>query len=238
MAGKYQHIADDLAQRINHGEFSVGDLLPSENHLATHYKVSRETARKALAKLTDEGRIQKMMGKGSIVIKPARYALPVSHLVSYTEFLKDNGIDSENHVFALEDAPLPAMPFQDIDPTLTPGQECTYVGRVRIIDKLPSIVDHDFILKSVVPTISENTAQASLYNYFEDDLGLTIAYSPKQITVEPANAQDQELLGLCEGSYVAVTTSIAHLADTTAFQFSQSRHRADKFKYQDFARRR
>ncbi len=238
MAGKYQHIADDLTQRINRGEFSVGDLLPSENQLAAHYSVSRETARKALAKLTDEGRIQKMMGKGSIVINPARYTLPVSHLVSYTEFLKNAGARSENRVFALEDAPLPATPFQEIDPDLTPGQDCTYVGRVRIINGLPSIVDHDFILKSVVPEISCCTAQTSLYNYFENELGLSIAYSPKQITVEPANRLDQELLELPEGAYVAVTTSIAHLADTTAFQFSQSRHRADKFKYQDFARRK
>ncbi|MBM7052127.1 trehalose operon repressor [Rothia sp. ZJ1223] len=238
MANKYQHVASNLTDRIESGEFQVGTLLPSEKHLAAHYQVSRETTRKALALLTDEGRIQKMVGKGSIVISPTRYTLPVSNLVSYTQFLRSNGLTSENRVFALEKAPVPARPFIEIDPTHSPGREATYVGRVRVIDGLPSIIDHDFILTSVVPDISIEVAQTSLYSYFEGELGLTIAYSPKQITVEPANAQDRELLGLTPGAYIAVTSSITHLADTTAFQFSQSRHRADKFKYQDFARRK
>lgn len=237
MSSKYQRLTLDLTHRIDNGEFKVGDLLPSENQLASHYEVSRETARKALAMLTDQGRIQKMMGKGSVVIGPALYALPVSRLVSYTQFVQSTGATSENRLFALEKQPLPARPFTDIDPSLEAGQDTTYVGRVRLINGVPSIIDHDYILNSIVESISEETARASLYEFFEKRLGLSIAYSTKQITVEPATDQDLELLELDAGAYVAVTTSITHLADTRAFQFTQSRHRADKFKYQDFARR-
>lgn len=235
--GKYERVFQDLSSKIDDGTYPVGSLLPSEKKLTEAYDVSRETARKALALLTDRGYIQKIMGKGSVVISHSQYALPVSSLVSYTEFADSTGSSTCSELIELTESPLPLGPFHGLVPNLA-AEATTAITRLRYLDQEPVILDRDYVLKAVVPSIPRQAAEASLFSYFEQTLGLAIAYSSKQIKVEPANETDRDLLKLAKGEYVAVTTSVTSLENTTAFLFTESRHRADKFIYQDFARRR
>ena len=64
----YVKIADELRARI--GELPPGSALPSEALLGNEFHVVRNTIRRALAILEDEGLIQTMPGKGRVV-RPA-----------------------------------------------------------------------------------------------------------------------------------------------------------------------
>lgn len=237
--GKFERIYHDLARDIDEGKYAVGDLLPSEKMLTDKYGVSRETARKALAILTDRGYIQRIMGKGSLVIDHKRYSIPVSSLVSYKEFAESAGKVAHTELIELTaNAALPHVPFQALAGGSIEQVPVTHVMRVRYIDETPAIVDHDYIVKSVVEEVPRSVAENSLYEHFENDLKLDITSSSKQITVEQATPNDAKYLNLHAGEYVAVTTSITYLADGTPFQYTISRHRADKFRYLDFAHRR
>ena len=77
-----------------------------------------------------------------------------------------------------------------------------------------------------------------MYDYIENKLGLTISYARKEFIVEPATKEDRELMSLHSDSHVVVTRSEVHLEDTTLFQYTESRHRLDKFRFVEFARRR
>lgn len=237
--GKFERIYHDLARDIDEGKYVAGDLLPSEKMLTEKYGVSRETARKALAILTDRGYIQRIMGKGSLVIDHKRYSIPVSSLVSYKEFAESASKTTRTELIALEEVQLPHVPFQALsgDEDVKPVP-VTHIMRVRHMDGMPAIIDHDYIAKSVVKHVPRAVAEGSLYEHFEGDLKLSIASSAKQITVEQATPNDAKFLNLHAGEYVAVTTSITVLEDGTAFQYTISRHRADKFRYLDFAHRR
>lgn len=236
--GKFERIYHDLARDIDEGKYGIGDLLPSEKKLTEKYNVSRETARKALAILTDRGYIQRIMGKGSLVINHKRYSIPVSSLISYKEFAESTSRDTYTELIELEDAVLPHVPFQALSDHPVEQVPVTHIMRVRHMDGAPAIIDHDYIVKSLVPEIPRQVAQDSLFAYFEQELGFDIASSAKQITVEQATPNDAKYLNLHAGEYVAVTTSIIRLQDGSAFQYTISRHRADKFRYLDYAHRR
>ncbi len=47
-----------------------------------------------------------------------------------------------------------------------------------------------------------------------------------------------ELIGEVEGNHVVVVRSIMNLEDTRCFGYTESRHRLNKFKFVEFARRR
>jgi DNA-binding GntR family transcriptional regulator len=64
---QYRIMYQDLKQKILLGVFKTGDLLPSENELATLFKTTRVTVRQALDELVKEGYIFKEKGKGSFV---------------------------------------------------------------------------------------------------------------------------------------------------------------------------
>jgi DNA-binding GntR family transcriptional regulator len=60
-------LAQRLRSLIRSGQLAPGALVPSENELARAHGMSRDTARRALAMLADEGLITRRRGVGSIV---------------------------------------------------------------------------------------------------------------------------------------------------------------------------
>lgn len=64
---KHDKIADELRAKIHSGELAPGGRVPSENDLAAAYGVSDDTARKALARLANEGLTEPRQGAATTV---------------------------------------------------------------------------------------------------------------------------------------------------------------------------
>ena len=62
---KYSKLMEDLREKMVSGEIQAGDRLPSENELSAQYQVSRQTVRKALSVLQNEGYIYAEHGRGT-----------------------------------------------------------------------------------------------------------------------------------------------------------------------------
>jgi len=65
--GKFQRLAEDLRELLQSGAFDVGERFFSEHMLCRKYDVSRQTVRKALQTLEDEGLIERVQGSGTYV---------------------------------------------------------------------------------------------------------------------------------------------------------------------------
>jgi DNA-binding GntR family transcriptional regulator len=63
--GTYARIADTLRARL--AELSPGSPLPSETALAGEFGVVRNTVRRAMARLADEGLVETVPGRGRVV---------------------------------------------------------------------------------------------------------------------------------------------------------------------------
>ncbi|GAA0499074.1 hypothetical protein GCM10008986_27760 [Salinibacillus aidingensis] len=98
MKKKYLAIYEDLIQKIREHTLAASTLLPSVNELAGEYATSRETIRKALDLLSQEGYIQKIHGKGSVVLDLSNFSFPVSGIVSYKGLADRLKLDSKTHV--------------------------------------------------------------------------------------------------------------------------------------------
>ena len=68
-AGEYVYVqlADDLAAKIESGDFPAGSRLPSEAELAERYEVAKMTVRRALEVLRERGLVRTLHGRGSVV---------------------------------------------------------------------------------------------------------------------------------------------------------------------------
>jgi DNA-binding GntR family transcriptional regulator len=65
--GAYRHIAAALRERIADGDLIPGQALPSEAALSAEFGVARNTVRRALDELADEGLIAVQPGRGRVV---------------------------------------------------------------------------------------------------------------------------------------------------------------------------
>ena len=232
---KYQEIFNDLQEKILNGSYLAGVLLPTEKELQDQYKVSRDTVRKALRLLTEKGLIQKVQGRVSQVLKQELLNFPVSGLTSYKELVDSLGLNSQTRVISLD---LMTVDEQTALQTGFPeGSQVWKLLRTRSIDGIVSVLDLDYLAKDCVPNLTQEIAQTSIYAYLEEELGLDISYAQKEITIQ-ASTERERLLMDNQDDYLVLIRSRVYLGDTRQFQYTESRHKIDKFQFVDFARRK
>ncbi|WP_067487378.1 GntR family transcriptional regulator [Actinomadura hibisca] len=66
----YRQIADALRKGIRSGEIPPGRRIPSLVELEQQYGVARDTLRKAVQVLKDEGLVETVQGMGTFVVDP------------------------------------------------------------------------------------------------------------------------------------------------------------------------
>lgn len=235
MSSKYVSIYNEIVSNIESGTLEVNSKLPSEGQLMADYNVSRDTIRKSLTLLVQNGYIQKSKGKGSFVLDINKFNFPVSGITSFNELAKSMGNNVETKV---EELSLKA-PSERSKRKLELNDEdyIWKIVRVRKIDGENIILDKDYLNAKFVPTLTLEVCNNSLYEYIEETLGLKISYAKKEITVQQATEEDKKHLDLGMENMVVVVKSYTYLDDRSLFQYTESRHRTDKFKFVDFARR-
>lgn len=230
---KYQKIYSDLLKALQEKVYQPGDYLPSDGQLVIRYQVSRETVRKAVKALANDGYVQRLPGRGSIVLDRKHFVFPVSTLESYREMVAQAHLDASNDVITIKrHVPVPENLTGDNLSIL-----CTLVVRRRWVDGEEMVLDYDYINQDVIDHIPYETAKNSLFDYFENQLGLQIDYAVKRMTVEKGTFEDRQLLHIDESMSMVVIRSETRLADNRILSFTESRHRADRFTSVEFARR-
>lgn len=233
---KFREIFLDLEQKILSNEYPPHTFLPSENQLIHMYAVSRETVRKALQLLQNGGYIQKKQGKGSLVLDVNRVDFPISGLASYKELQDAQSIPSETSVVEISLKPISKRIHE-----ATNWPMDSYVWKLvrqRRINNEVVILDKDYLLYSIIPELPENQAEHSIYDYFENDLALSIAFARREITVDPVSKECRELMSLRpEDQNVITIRSLVYLDDNRCFEYTESIHRLDRFKFINYVYR-
>ena len=219
---KYESIYKDIKEKIEEGEYPYQELLPSEHQLIQTYDCSRNTVRRALSNLVADGYIQTLPGKGESFRESSlrNRRSGSTRVLQFMELTADRKIASRTG-------------FPE-------GAELYYVQRLHYLDQKPLIINHNYFLKSTVPGLTREIAEGSIYNYLENTLHMTIVNSKRTVTVEKITQIDEKYLELNVDDYncLAVITSQTYNSDGVMFEYTQSRHRPDYFRFQDNAVRR
>ena len=237
---KYEYIYKDLKQKIEEEEYSYQDFLPSENALVQIYGCSRNTVRRAIGTLVTDGYVQTLHGKG--VRNIFRPIDQTSYTIGGIESFKESSIRKKKHgrTRVLQFMELTADEKIARKTGFSPGTELYYIQRLHYLDGKPLIINHNYFLKSAVPGLTAKIAEGSIYEYLENTLHMTIVNSKRVVTVEKITQIDEKYLELDVNDYncMAVITSQTYNSDGIMFEFTQSRHRPDYFRFQDNAVRK
>lgn len=235
MESKYKKLYHTLMDKIEKKELLPGDKLPSEGELMELYGASRDTVRKSLNLLVQDGYIQKSKGRAAIVLDKGKFNFPVSEITSFQELYQYAEVKPKTYVENLEIRVNDKKVMEALQ--LKPNEEAFELVRVREMGGEKIIIDKDFFSRTAVPNLPLKVAQNSVYEYLETELGLNISHAMKEITVIMATEEDYRLLNMKNYNMIVVVKSYTYLDDTRLFQYTESRHRPDKFKFIDFARR-
>ncbi|MCD8837320.1 trehalose operon repressor [Mammaliicoccus sciuri] len=234
---KYMKIYQSICEKILNGEYAHLQQLPSENELTKIYSTSRETVRKALNLLQEKGYIQKLRGKGSVVIYEDVIQFPISEMVSFQEINKRLGLDYETKVELLEVIDAKDVPVVQHALELRDQDKLWHVIRTRTKDDAVRIMDEDYFICQVIPQLTKEVAAESIYKFIEQEMNVEISYSNKSITFEEMTENEILYFGKLNPPYTATVRGTVYLNNAEKFQYNISRHIATEFKFVDFSRR-
>lgn len=235
---KFEIIYKDLKQKIESLEYPCQELLPSENTMVEIYGCSRNTIRRAVAQLVDEGYVQSLHGKGvRVIYQPVDQAsFSIGGIESFRESAARNNRETSTRV--IQFAEITVDGHISAKTGFPQGSSVYYIQRVRYLDGRALILDINMFLKSQVPGLTPEIAEKSIYDYIEKKLGMQIVTSKRTMTVERTTQVDEAWLDLKDYNCLAVITNQTFNADGIMFEYTQSRHRPDFFCFQDTATRK
>lgn len=235
----YEDIYKDLKMKIEDNTFAYQELLPSENTLIQTYSCSRNTLRRAVSLLVSDGYVQTMQGKGvrNIYRPNEKTAFTIGEIETFKESaartvrMPYGGGSFTELCISKNQSAYTGFPA---------GAEVYYIQRIHYLEDIPLIINHNYFLKESVPGLTAEIASHSIYEYLEQVLHMTIVNSKRIMTVEKVTEIDEKYLHLNVKDYncVAVVSSQTYNSDGVMFEYTQSRHRPDHFRFYDNALRR
>ncbi|MDW8706268.1 UTRA domain-containing protein [Streptococcus suis] len=233
---KYKKVYADIKEKIEQNIWQANQEMPTENELMEIYSYSKDTIRKALSLLEMDGYIQKRQGRNSIILDHNLVRKPfVSELKTVSELNR-----SAHHQVQTQLTNLYIVQGQpDVMKELEVDEKTDLyrVSRVRTIDSERLEYEISYFDRRIVPYLSKEVAESSIYQYLENDLGLEISHSRREISFRFANEEEKQLMDLGDYDMVVVVTSITYLSNGQAFQYGTITYRPDKVTFVSMAKR-
>ncbi|PPA69386.1 trehalose operon repressor [Jeotgalibacillus proteolyticus] len=235
---KYIEIYEDLKQKIEKSFYEYQQLLPSENTLVKEYECSRNTVRRAIANLINDGYVQTKHGQGARVIyqdfKQNEYMFGETE--SFKEFAQRNHKKHETKVITFEELTVDETIHEHTRMPI--GVEVYHIKRVRHLEGSPVIMDVNYFRKDVAKGLTVEIAEDSIYEYLSKELNQRAVTAKRKMVVERTTDMDEKYLKLDGFNSVVVVTSHIFNADGIMFEHTQSRHTPGNFVFFDQTQRK
>nr|WP_157794204.1 GntR family transcriptional regulator [Paenibacillus donghaensis] len=195
----YQQIKKILKDRILHGVYPLGSIIPSEPQLEKEFEVSKMTVRGAVQELAQEGYVQKKSGIGTIVTRNTSF-LKLSKGKRFTELLVEEGHKLEKRLLSSELLAYEA----GTEEYSRFGPYCQRIERLYILNGQPYIHLVHFLTAAALPfggAAAMDSDIQSLYDALEEK-DIHLENFKDRFFVEPAPPEVCLLLELPQGSYV------------------------------------
>jgi GntR family transcriptional regulator len=189
----YQQIKVLIMQSLQSGEWKAGELIPSEVELATRFKVSQGTVRKAIDELSAENLVVRRQGKGTFVAThhEARAQFRFLRLVPDFGELQQ----PENHIIEVKRIRGPAEVTRVLD--IKAGDSVVYIKRVQFFDSVPTILEEIWLPGAIFKGLTAERLveyKGPMYALFETEFGTQMIRAAEKLRAVSADAQAVELL--------------------------------------------
>ncbi len=221
---RYREIEQALRERI--AALKPGDPLPSDTALCREFGVSRMTARNAVARLAEEGLVNREPGRGSFVAAPASHRR-ANCLMSFSDEMRRQGRVPRSRLLRRELRPADSVEVRDL--RLGEGDLVVSLVRIRLADDaaiaLESVALH---ARSADAVMSADLETGSLHEALRG-AGLVPARGRATLTAGAASTDDARLLGIPPGTPLLVERRVIVDLRGRPLESTESRYPADRY---------
>ena len=195
----YQQIQALLVQSLQAGEWLAGQAIPSETELATRFKVSQGTVRKAIAAMAADNLLQRRQGKGTFVASHAEQSTQYRFL----RLTPDDGSRANLQRQLLECRRMRAPAEVARLLGLKGGEAALQVRRLLLAGGAPVVLDDLWLPGALFKGLTAERLEAwrgPMYRLFEAEFAVHMIRAEEKIRALAAPAEEAALLALPTGT--------------------------------------
>nr|WP_275576964.1 GntR family transcriptional regulator [Thalassobacillus pellis] len=226
----YHQLKEIIIENIENNIWKPGDKIPSEHQLREQYNVSRNTVKKAIEDLVQEGTLYRVQGTGTFVNKP-KIEQSLSGFYSFSQVLKDKGLRPKDILLELEQVKAPQKIASALQ--INKDEEVIMLKRLRCANDEPIILETSYLPVNRVDDLEKMklVGKTPLYDILANDFNVVVS-SAKE-TFEPVLILEHEAsqLNVHEGSPALLLERIAYDSMRRPVEYCKSIVRGDRCRF-------
>lgn len=228
----YEQVKGQLQQKIQSGEYPALSQLPSENELSELFSVSRITIRQALHKLSQDGLIFKVHGKGTFVSKPKAYQ-NITQLQGFAEAMSSSGHHILNEVLSIEFIEAPLKVTSKLK--LAVHSQVAEIKRVRLLNNEPVSYELTYLPAEIGLQLQNKQVDlrvSDIFTAIEQDLSIPLGYADLNIDAIQADDELAQLLSVDIHTPILRVERLTHDANEHPIDYEYLYFSGESFQYQ------
>jgi GntR family transcriptional regulator len=220
----YLQLYDVLKLKITGGEWPEEGLIPTESKLMQAYGVGRETVRRAVLRLVNEGYLYRQRGKGTFVCRK-RPEDGLEQLISFTSEMLARGCRPGTKVLEWK----VCKPDHEAANILNCAarNEIVFIKRLRTANDLAVAVEESYLRNDIFGDLDPKKLSGSFYDYLVYDKGIKPGRIMQEISSGLADEDTAKLLDVNPGHPVLQLTRLMYTTNGTPFFWMTFRYRGD-----------
>ncbi|GAB4406704.1 MAG: transcriptional regulator NagR [Thermodesulfovibrionales bacterium] len=231
----YNQLIDIIYSQIKNRELLPNEMLPSETELCKMYGISRTTVREALGRLTRDGLLYTIKGKGTFVVEPKLDQIMIK-IPDFYEDMAARGLKPD--VKVLDVRVIKATQLVSEKLMVPPNENVFCIKRLFLADNKPYVLEKKFIvckdckiLNSCNQTDLKNIKDQSVFDVLAGKCHICNDYvivSIESTTIRPDEAKYLEVPAGTVAFYVDL---VAYKKDDTPCGWIASVYRGDLYRF-------
>lgn len=222
----YYQLRNVIIEKIESGEYTEENLIPSEREISEELGISRMTVRQALNQLVSEGYLVREKGRGTFVAKARLHQKNIS---SFSDTVRAKGMTPHTKILNFEKIECEEALSKELDIPL--GTKVYNIKRLRSADNTPIAIEEIFIPEQFCQDIEKQDLTQSFYKLLEKYYGYSIHHTDSMIEAVVAKKAIREQLGIKQSVPILGITSIVYAENNVKLWFEKSIYRSDKYVY-------
>jgi GntR family transcriptional regulator len=224
----YYQAKQIIKEKIENGEYPLGDTVPSEAKFQEIYDISRTTIRQAINELVNEGYLKRVRGKGTVV-SFEKVNENLNKIISLSDEMKMKGISFTTKYCEITIQKSDKFISQNL--MVTNGEDVYKLVRLRYVKNSPFVYTVTYLNKKQDFSLNSEEYKDSLYKILDEKYNIKISKGKETFESVSANEQVSKYLNVGVGDPVLKRTRITYNQYDEIVEFTLCYYRGDKFKY-------
>ncbi|WP_269531500.1 GntR family transcriptional regulator [Chitinimonas sp. BJYL2] len=208
---------------------TAGSRLPSERELSERFGVARETLRRMLDELEEEGVVQRKHGAGTFLAGQTQ-AKPFQ-LISFSEDMRERGLSPSSKLLGTQLIAAGAKLAQTLK--LSPGAQLHEIRRLRLANDQPMALETVYLVRDRLPGFDPGViASGSLYSHLEKDCGVMLVSARQQMQATVLSEDEARLLDVAPFSPSLLIERVVTTGNGDIVEYGKSLYRADRYCFE------